>query len=39
LNPSPPLAPPSAANTPEPSTIVSALAMIGLAVAWRRRAG
>ena len=32
-----PLLPPLATATPEPSTIVSALAMIGAAAAWRRR--
>ena len=37
LNPPSSLSPPPVANTPEPSTIVSALAMIGVAVAYRRR--
>jgi len=37
LNPPSSLSPPPVASTPEPSTIVSALAMIGVAVAYRRR--
>jgi len=37
LNPPAPLLAPAATNTPEPSTIVSALVMVGVATLWRRR--